>query len=89
MKKIDFLAKDGIELDGLIYESDNKTKSIILAIHGMTSNCFKKRDDVVAKTANENQIDYCCFNNRGSELVKYIRKKVDGKKEKFIARYYL
>jgi len=48
----------------------------------MSSNCFRKRDEVIAKEANEANIDYFCFNNRGSELIKYIRKNIDGKKEK-------
>ena len=85
MEKIDFLATDGIQLNGLIYKNTIKTSSkIILAVHGMSSNCMKKRDDIIAKKANENGIDYFCFNNRGSELVKYIRRKITDKKEKFL-----
>ncbi len=83
MEKIDFIATDGIELTGLLYKVDN-TKKIILSVHGMSSNCFKKRDDIIAKKANENNIDYFCFNNRGSEIVKYIRKNINGKKEKLL-----
>jgi pimeloyl-ACP methyl ester carboxylesterase len=81
MKKIDFLATDGVILNGLLYESTEKTQDIILAVHGMTSNCFKKRDEIIANKVNEAGIDYFCFNNRGSELVKYIKKNIDGKKE--------
>ena len=36
----------------------------------------------MAKFANENNIDYFCFNNRGSELVKYTRRYTEGKREK-------
>ena len=74
MEVIYFLATDGIKLDGLLYTSKNKTEDIILSIHGMGSNCMKKRETTMAKFANENNIDYFCFNNRGSELVKYIKK---------------
>lgn len=81
MKKISFLATDGVILDGLLYESKEKTKDIILSVHGMTSNCFKKRDEIIASKANEDNIDYFCFNNRGSELAKYIKKDIEGKKE--------
>ncbi len=81
MKKISFLATDGIILDGLLYEGKEKTEDIILAIHGMTSNCFKKRDEIIANKANEANIDYFCFNNRGSELAKYIKRDIEGKKE--------
>lgn len=79
MDKIDFIATDGIKLDGFLYKSDRKTNKVILSVHGMSSNCLKYRDDVIAKYANENNVDYYCFNNRGSELVKYIRKNIDGK----------
>lgn len=84
MEKVDFLATDGIVLNGLLYKSENKTKDIILAIHGMSSNCFKTRDDIIAKRANEDNIDYFCFNNRGSDLAKYIRKNINGKEEKLL-----
>ena len=85
MEKIDFIATDGIELSGILYRGKEISKKIILAVHGMTSNCFKKRDDVIAKKANEEGIDYFCFNNRGSEIIKYISKKIEGKKEKNLA----
>ena len=85
MEKIDFLVTDGIKLNGILYKSQEKTSTIILSIHGMTSNCFKERDEIIAKQANKNKIDYFCFNNRGSELVKYIRKNIDGKREKILA----
>ena len=85
MERVDFLATDGIQLNGFIYKNKIKeTSKIILAVHGMSSNCLKKRDDIIAKKANENEIDYFCFNNRGSELVKYIRRKISDKKEKFL-----
>ena len=78
MEVIYFLATDGIKLDGLLYTSENKTEDIILSIHGMGSNCMKKRETTIAKLANENGIDYFCFNNRGSELVKYSRGYTEG-----------
>lgn len=85
MERVDFLATDGIQLNGFIYKNKIKeTSKIILAVHGMSSNCLKTRDDIIAKKANENEIDYFCFNNRGSELVKYIRRKISDKKEKFL-----
>ena len=82
MEVIYFLATDGIKLDGLLYTSEKKTEDIILSIHGMGSNCMKKRETTIAKFANENGIDYFCFNNRGSELVKYTRRYTTGKREK-------
>ena len=85
MEKVDFLATDGIELSGILYNGKEKNKKIILSIHGMASNCMKTRDTIIAKNANENNIDYFCFNNRGSEIVKYISKNINGKKEKQLA----
>lgn len=88
MKKINFLATDGVKLNGIIYESEmpiDEAKKIILSIHGMTSNCLKQREEIIAKEANKAGIDYFCFNNRGSEIAKYIEKNIDGKKEKRIA----
>lgn len=85
MEKVDFLATDGIELSGILYNGKKKNKKIILSIHGMASNCMKTRDRIIAKNANENNIDYFCFNNRGSEIVKYISKNINGKKEKQLA----
>ena len=82
MEVIYFLATDGIKLDGLLYRSKNKIEDIILSIHGMATNCMKKRETTMAKFANENNIDYFCFNNRGSELVKYTRRYTEGKREK-------
>ena len=85
MERVDFLATDGIQLNGFIYKSSEKISNrVILAVHGMSSNCLKKRDEVISKKVNENNIDYFCFNNRGSELVKYIRRNISGKKEKML-----
>lgn len=84
MEKINFLATDGVKLEGILYSCEQQTQDIILAVHGMTSNCFKKRDEVIAEYANKNNIDYFCFNNRGSELAKYIRKNIEGKDEKLL-----
>ena len=48
----------------------------------MSSNCFKKRDDVIEKYAQSNNIDYFRFNNRASDLVRYAKKIIDGKESK-------
>lgn len=79
---INFRATDGIENDGYII--NNNSKKIIISIHGMSSNCFKERDKAISKKAFENGFAYLAFNNRGSELVKYIRKNVDEKQIKLL-----
>ena len=48
MKKIDFLATDGIKLNGFLLEGKEKANKIILSVHGMSSNCFKEREDKIS-----------------------------------------
>ena len=84
MEQIDFLATDEIKLTGILRTGKIKTDKVILSIHGMTSNCLKTREEIIAKNVNEKNIDYFGFNNRGTELVTYIRRNINGKKEKFL-----
>ena len=47
----------------------------------MTSNCFKKRERVIAETAVKmTNVDTICINTRGSEITKYI-KNMQGEKK--------
>ena len=86
MELINFMATDGVKLEGILYKTSSSiSEKIILSVHGMTSNCFKKRDMEIAKKANEKGIDYFVFNNRGSEIAKYIEKEIDGQKKKELA----
>lgn len=86
MELINFMATDGVNLEGILYKASvNISEKIILSVHGMTSNCFKKRDIEIAKKANEKGIDYFAFNNRGSEIVKYIEKETEGQPAKELA----
>ena len=68
-----FKAKDGINLDGILNKCEDKTNKLLIQIHGMTSNCFKRRDRKVADKAKEIGIDVFDFNNRGSDVVRYIK----------------
>lgn len=45
----------------------------------MQSNCFKRREDILANKINEAGIAYFAFNNRGTEIMCYT-KKTDGTK---------
>lgn len=86
MELINFFATDGVELNGILYKGQRQpSEKIILALHGMTSNCFKKREYEIAKEANKNGIDFFIFNNRGSEIVKYIQKNINGENQKELA----
>ncbi len=70
---VKFNATDGIHLDGILYKCDSKSKKVLIQIHGMTSNCFKDRDRIIAQRVKEIGIDVLDFNNRGSDVVRYIK----------------
>ena len=76
-----FKAKDGVDLRGIIYKSKNQTHKILISIHGMATNCIKERDEKVAEKVNELNIDFLAFNNRGHDLINYIKKENKEKKE--------
>lgn len=85
MELINFLSTDGLQLEGILYNTNNvKKEKVILAIHGMVSNCLGKRDFEIAKKANENGIDLFTFNNRGSEISKYVKRNINGNVKKEI-----
>ena len=79
LEKIYFELEDKVELVGLLHRPENKTDEVVISIHGMQSNCFKKREDILARVINNAGISYFAFNNRGSEIACYT-KKTDGNK---------
>lgn len=83
LELINFKATDGVILNGFI--TKNNSKKIVIATHGMSSNCFKEREMKISKKLEEKKIDFLGYNNRGSELVKYIKKETDGKEKKLLA----
>ena len=72
-KIIKFYASDGVLLNGYINKGNSTSKKVLIQIHGMTSNCFKDREEVISKNVEKINIDTICFNTRGSEIVKYIK----------------
>lgn len=81
LEKIYFDTDDNVELFGLLHKPENnlETDEVVISIHGMQSNCFKKREDILAKEINKAEIAYFAFNNRGTEIMCYT-KKTDGTK---------
>lgn len=93
IEKIYFNATDDLQLFGLLHKSENtceiektkenkcmeKNKKVVLSVHGMTSNCFKKREDIFAQEFTKNGIDYFCFNNRGADIIEYFELVKKGK----------
>lgn len=77
IEKIFFETQDKAELVGLLH-TNRLSKKVVISIHGMTSDCLKKRDDIIAQNMLENNIDYFSFNNRGHDVISYITKEVNG-----------
>jgi len=79
LEKVYFELEDNVELFGLLHRPDNnlKTDEVVISVHGMQSNCFKKREDILGKEINKAGIAYFAFNNRGTEIACYT-KKTDG-----------
>ena len=73
-KIVDFKATDGIILNGILQKCEKNTDKILIEVHGMTSNCFKEREKIIADKVKKLGIDTLCFNNRGSEIIKYCKK---------------
>ena len=70
---IEFNSKDGYVLNGYIHKTEKINKKVLIEIHGMTSNCFKKREKIIANEMEKQNIDTICFNNRGSDIVRRIK----------------
>ena len=81
LEKVYFELEDNVELFGLLHKPDNnlKTDEVVISVHGMQSNCFKRREDILGKEINNKGIAYFAFNNRGTEIACYT-KKTDGSK---------
>lgn len=79
LEKIYFELEDKVELVGLLHKPENTTDEVVISIHGMQSNCFKKREDILSKVINNDGIAYFAFDNRGANLMCYT-KKTDGTK---------
>ncbi len=85
VEKVFFDTDDEVELFGLLHSPSEKTNKCVIAVHGLASNCLKKRDDSLAKIMCQNNISYFCFNNRGHDVVSNITKQ--GKKKLSGAAY--
>ena len=71
---VHFKAEDEINLTGIIYKSEKETDKILISVHGMVSNCLKRRNEEIANKINNISIDLLAFNNRGHDIANYIKK---------------
>lgn len=79
LEKVYFELEDNVELVGLLHRPENSTEEVVISVHGMQSNCFKKRENILAQEINKAGIAYFAFDNRGANLMCYT-KKTDGTK---------
>jgi len=81
LEKIYFDTDDNVELFGLLHRPDKnlETDEVVISVHGMQSNCYKKRENILGNVINESEIAYFAFNNRGTEIACYT-KRTDGSK---------
>ena len=71
---IHFKATDNVKLDGIIYKAEETTKRILISTHGMITNCIKERDEIIAKEIEKIKIDTLVYNNRGHDIMSFIKK---------------
>src|SRR5687768_10368683 len=74
---IRFEATDGVDLGGLLYEPRRKTDRVAIFLHGTggASIFDSKRTNPLAETFVRNGIAYFPFNNRGANLMRWMRAK--------------
>ena len=80
LERIYFNTEDKVELAGLLERPESTTEEVVISIHGMQSNCMKRREDILSKEINKKGISYLAFNNRGHELMSYTNR-IDGPKK--------
>ena len=74
LERVYFNTEDEIELVGLLERPTNPTKRVVISVHGMQSNCLKRREDILSKEISNAGVAYFAFNNRGAELMTYTKK---------------
>lgn len=77
--KIYFKSIDNLNLIGLLHNPDKseKTDTVVISVHGITSNCLKYREDVLAKMCTDIGVAYFAFNNRGHDIINTYDKITD------------
>ena len=73
LERVYFNTEDEIELVGLLERPTNPTKRVVISVHGMQSNCLKRREDILSK---ENVLKAFNFKGRkkGARQIKMVLK---------------
>ncbi len=69
--------KDGLELQGLLFEPDRKTVNVLVHIHGWVGNFYENKFiDYIAKETTSKGFSFLTFNNRGAGIINdFIKRK--------------
>lgn len=78
IEKVNFTTSDRLNLYGILYLPEQETEEVVIFVHGIHSNCFKKKDDIFGKELNKNNIAYFTFDNRGANTITKINGKLYG-----------
>ena len=67
---IDFPATDGIKLQGLLFESETDSNTVVLHIHGMAGSFYENSFiPVMAESYTKAGVSFLAFNNRGHDYL--------------------
>jgi len=78
-KLLSFEATDGVRLSGLLYEPRRRSRRAILFLHGMGTSVFdQRRTNIFGDAFARAGIAYFPFDNRGSQVVRRLRRKRRG-----------
>jgi len=78
LEKINFTTEDKLDLFGILHQPDTTTDEVVIFIHGIHSNCFRKKDDIFGEELCKNNVAYFTFNNRGANTITKIKGKMYG-----------
>ena len=82
-KILRFYTTDGVEINGILYTPEQETKTVIISTHGISSNMFKKRVEIMARRVAKENIACFTYNTRGAGIISYINKNNEnGEKQK-------
>lgn len=79
IEKVYFKSIDNLNMIGLLHlpEKDKKVDTVVISMHGITSNCLKYREDVLARMFTDIGVAYFAFNNRGHDIINTYDKITD------------
>lgn len=69
---------DNLEMVGILYEPEEKSKKVVIHVHGLCGNFYENRFiDTLAKTYISKGYSFLTFNNRGTNYVSELLKEDD------------